>query len=96
MYTMAVAVPLAVPELSVTGEPLVTEQLGAYDPPVGDVSAQVSVMVPEYNVPELTVMVEVVEAPGAMDDGDVADRLKVAEEELPVTVTDVELFVVAA
>jgi hypothetical protein len=71
---MAVAVPLAVPELSVTGEPLVTEQLGAYDPPVGDVSAQVSVMVPEYNVPELTVMVEVVEAPGAMEAlGEVAD-----------------------
>jgi hypothetical protein len=67
VYTVAVAVPLDEPELSVTGEPLVTEQAGRYDPPVGDVNTQVSVTVPEYRVLELTVMVEVAEAPGAME-----------------------------
>jgi hypothetical protein len=73
--TLTVAVPLVFVELNVTVW-LPLEQLGRSAAPDGDpVSAQVIVTLPAYPFVDEIVTVDVADAPGAIDAGEVANTL---------------------
>jgi len=88
VVTVAVAVPLGVPEESATGEPLVMEQPGRLDAPEGEeVSEQLSVTEPVYPPEPATVIVEVALLPGEMPDPGLAAETVYAAAVAEVTLT---------
>jgi hypothetical protein len=67
---VTVTVPVAVPELSVSGDDGPVQEGRSLAPLGEEVSAQLNVTVPAYPSPEVTVIVSVAVPPGVTDDGE--------------------------